>query len=123
MIVDDDGLHGMVERCTARFLTAGLHSIYVPGFQAWGGVGMEIRYSGPDTGGAMTWMRPSPLPPAPAAPGAPAAAAVGAPAVLQEEEPRRARLHAVGEAPLPPSLSPFLPPPPPPSPFLPSLPR
>jgi hypothetical protein len=75
--VDDDGLHGMVERCAKRFMTAGLHSVYVTGFQAWGGVGMEIRYSGPDTGGSMTFMRVSPLPAPPAPPaaaGAPAAA-------------------------------------------------
>jgi hypothetical protein len=92
LLVDDDGLHGMLERCATRFMTAGLHSVYVTGFQAWGGVGMEIRYSGPDTGDVMTFMRVSPLPepPAPSSAGAAAAppaagppsAAVSAPAVV-----------------------------------------
>jgi hypothetical protein len=56
-IIDDDGLHGMVERCAQRDLPAGGQTVYVTGFQAWGGVGMEIKYSGPDTGGQMVFMR------------------------------------------------------------------
>jgi hypothetical protein len=110
LLVDDDGLHGMVERCSTRFMTAGLHSVYVTGFQAWGGVGMEIRYSGPDTGGSMTFMRVSPLPAPPAAPsagaagapaaGAPAAAgppsaAVSAPAVALHDSDKYAQLNTV----------------------------
>ena len=102
LLVDDDGLHGMVERCATRFMTAGLHSVYVTGFQAWGGVGMEIRYSGPDTGNSMTFMRVSPLPSPPAAAsntaGAPAAAAppsaaVSAPAVALHGSDKSAQLN------------------------------
>lgn len=101
LLVDDDGLHGMLERCATRFMTAGLHSVYVTGFQAWGGVGMEIRYSGPDTGGSMTFMRVSPLPAPPAPPtadagGAPAAApsaAVAAPAVALQGSDKSVQLN------------------------------
>jgi hypothetical protein len=103
LLVDDDGLHGMVERCATRFMTAGLHSVYVTGFQAWGGVGMEIRYSGPDTGGVMTFMRVSPLPAPPAPPSAgaagappaagPPSAAVSAPAVALQGSNRPAQLN------------------------------
>ncbi len=101
LLVDDDGLHGMVERCATRFMTAGMHSVYVTGFQAWGGVGMEIRYSGPDTGNSMTFMRVSPLPSPPSAAtntaGAPAAAAppsaaVSAPAVALQGSDKNMQL-------------------------------
>ncbi len=47
----------MVERCERRLLTAGDHVVYVTGFQAGGGVGMEIKYSGPDTNNAVIFMR------------------------------------------------------------------
>ncbi len=104
LLVDDDGLHGMLERCATRFMTAGLHSVYVTGFQAWGGVGMEIRYSGPDTGGVMTFMRVSPLPEPPAsssagAAGAPPAAgppsaAVSAPAVVLHGSDKSTQLNS-----------------------------
>jgi hypothetical protein len=56
-LINDDGLHGMVERCARKDLTAGSHTIYVTGFQAGGGVGMEIKYSGPDTNSKMIYMR------------------------------------------------------------------
>jgi hypothetical protein len=49
LLVDNEGLHGMVERCQPKFLSAGSHIIYIEGFQAGGGVGMVVRYSGPDT--------------------------------------------------------------------------
>ena len=49
LLVDNEGLHGMVKKCNAITLTTGVHSIYVEGFQAGGGVGMQVRYSGPDT--------------------------------------------------------------------------
>jgi hypothetical protein len=55
--LNDDGIHGMVERCDRKYFQPGLHVIYVTGFQAGGGVGMEIRYSGPDTQNNMIFMR------------------------------------------------------------------
>ena len=51
LLVDNEGLHGMVERCGAKDLSAGSHIVYIEGFQAGGGVGMIATYSGPDTGG------------------------------------------------------------------------
>ena len=51
LLVDDDGLHGMAKRCGAIYLVDGPHSLYLVGFQAGGGVGMEMTYSGADTGG------------------------------------------------------------------------
>jgi hypothetical protein len=51
-MVDNEGLHGMVERCASRQLSSGPHLFYLTGFQARGGVGMVAKYSGPDTGGA-----------------------------------------------------------------------
>ena len=56
MLVDDEGLHGMVKKCGTKTLAAGDHVVYVEGFQAGGGVGMTVRYSGPDTGGMATCM-------------------------------------------------------------------
>lgn len=50
LLVDNEGLHGMVERCGSRDLTSGSHVVYIEGFQAGGGVGMVATYSGPDTG-------------------------------------------------------------------------
>ena len=55
--MDDEGLHGMVEKCGTTSVTAGDHVVYVEGFQAGGGVGMAVRYSGPDTGGKKVLMR------------------------------------------------------------------
>jgi hypothetical protein len=59
LLVDNDGLHGMVELCSKRFMSTGFHEIYVIGFQQWGpaGVGMEVRYSGADTGDKLVFMR------------------------------------------------------------------
>jgi hypothetical protein len=51
LLVENDGLHGMVEKCGSKPLSSGLHSIYIVGFQGRGGVGMKAKYSGPDTGG------------------------------------------------------------------------
>ena len=56
-LVDDEGIHGMVEKCEQKFLTLGSHTVYIEGFQAGGGVGMEAKYSGPDTGGKTVFMR------------------------------------------------------------------
>jgi hypothetical protein len=47
----------MVEKCGSRSLQSGVHIVYVEGFQAGGGVGMEIKYSGPDTRGAKVIMQ------------------------------------------------------------------
>ena len=62
-LVDDDGLHGMVKRCATTYLTNGGHLIYITGFQAWGGVGMEFTYSGADTAGKEIFARAGLLPP------------------------------------------------------------
>ena len=63
--MDDEGLHGMVEKCGTTSVTAGDHVVYVEGFQAGGGVGMAVRYSGPDTGGKKVLMRSGSAPSAP----------------------------------------------------------
>jgi hypothetical protein len=60
--LDDDGLHGMVEKCGHLQLTAGNHVVYIDGFQAGGGVGMRATYSGPDTGGKVMYMLSGRLP-------------------------------------------------------------
>ena len=57
MLVENEGLHGMVEKCGLTTLLPGTHSIYVEGWQAAGGVGMELTYTGPDTGGSKIFMR------------------------------------------------------------------
>ena len=62
MLVDDEGLHGMVKKCGTKTLTAGDHVVYVEGFQAGGGVGMAVRYSGPDTGSKETLLRSGVVP-------------------------------------------------------------
>lgn len=62
LLVDDDGLHGMVERCGVLSLASSVHGIYLVGFQAGGGVGMELRYSGPDTAGKKLFVLPGAVP-------------------------------------------------------------
>ena len=57
LLVDDDGLHPMVEKCSVRTLLPGPHIVYLEGFQAGGGVGMELTYTGPDTGGSKVFMK------------------------------------------------------------------
>ncbi len=57
LLVNDDGLHGMVEKCADKELASGSHVVYIEGFQAGGGVGMVATYSGPDTGGEKVLMR------------------------------------------------------------------
>jgi len=47
----------MVERCSVTTLLAGPHVVYLEGFQGGGGVGMELTYTGPDTGGTKVFMR------------------------------------------------------------------
>ncbi len=65
MLVDDEGLHGMVKKCGTKTLTAGDHVVYVEGFQAGGGVGMIVRYSGPDTGDKEMLLRSGVVPSVP----------------------------------------------------------
>jgi hypothetical protein len=52
----------MVERCGSQQLAAGAHSLYIAGFQAGGGVGMQLRYSGPDTAGRKLFVMPGAVP-------------------------------------------------------------
>jgi hypothetical protein len=74
LLVDNEGLHGMVEKCGTRQLSAGDHTVYIEGFQARGGVGMVAKYSGPDTGGTKILLTvgrvPSPFFPSCAPPAA-----------------------------------------------------
>ena len=57
LLINDDGLHGMVEKCQDTQLTSGSHIVYIEGFQAGGGVGMVATYAGPDTNGEKVLMR------------------------------------------------------------------
>ena len=57
LLVDNEGLHGMAEKCGAKDLSSGSHIIYIEGFQAGGGVGMIATYSGPDTGDDKVLMK------------------------------------------------------------------
>ena len=41
----------MVKKCGVITLPSGSHTVYIEGFQAGGGVGMKLEYSGPDTDG------------------------------------------------------------------------
>ena len=52
----------MDKRCSGKYLTQGSHIVYVEGFQAGGGVGMEITYSGPDTQSQEAYMRVGAVP-------------------------------------------------------------
>ena len=51
LLVVNEGIHGPVEQCGQQALTSGSHTVYIEGFQAYGGVDMEARFSGPDTDG------------------------------------------------------------------------
>ncbi|MDX2189392.1 MAG: Ig-like domain-containing protein, partial [Bacteroidota bacterium] len=46
-VVNNDGLHGMVEASGNITLTAGSHTIEATIFEAGGGEGLEVRYQGP----------------------------------------------------------------------------
>ena len=48
LVVDNDGLHGMQERSGTIALEAGKHAIRLTYFQAGGGLGLEVRWQGPD---------------------------------------------------------------------------
>ncbi len=47
LVIDHDGLHGMEERSGTIGLRAGYHPIRVEYFNATGGLGLEVRWSGP----------------------------------------------------------------------------
>ncbi len=83
--MDDDGLHGMIERCGTLILSASMHVLYISGFQAGGGVGMELRYSGPDTGGSKVFVMPGVIP---------------SPVSLQENSNKRPVLSSISSEPL-----------------------
>ena len=57
LLVNNNGLHGMVEKCGGIDLASGSHVVYIEGFQAGGGVGMVATYAGPDTGGKKKLMK------------------------------------------------------------------
>ncbi len=44
MVVDNDGLHGAVERCGERNLNAGNYDVTITGFQREGGAYMSATY-------------------------------------------------------------------------------
>ncbi len=47
LVVDNDGLHGMVTVRGTRALSAGKHALRVEFFEAGGGAGLQMRWSGP----------------------------------------------------------------------------
>lgn len=65
-VVDNDGLHGMVERSGQIGLQAGRHSIRVEFFENFGGAGLIARWQGPGVSRqvipAGTWLRAAPCP-------------------------------------------------------------
>ena len=50
LVTDNDGCHGMTGRSGEIKLQAGLHPIRVMYFQAEAGMGLEVRYAGPNIG-------------------------------------------------------------------------
>ena len=57
LFINNDGLHGMEEKCREAELSSGAHIALIEGFQAGGGVGMVATYSGPDTRGRKVLMQ------------------------------------------------------------------
>jgi hypothetical protein len=47
LVVDNDGLHGMVESSGSIYLDAGMHTITVTFFEKTGGEGLIVNYEGP----------------------------------------------------------------------------
>jgi hypothetical protein len=47
--INNDGLHGMRERSTRRYMTNKLHPLRVEFFEKGGGAGIEFRYNGGDS--------------------------------------------------------------------------
>ncbi len=56
LVVDNDGLHGMAERSGVIGLQQGYHPLRVEWFNATGGLGLDVRWSGPG------WTK-TPIPP------------------------------------------------------------
>ena len=55
LIVNNDGVHrGNARICSVFRLTAGVHQVYVAGFETYTDSEIEITYSGPDTDGVRT---------------------------------------------------------------------
>ena len=55
LILDNDGIHEANARiCTSQQLAAGVHRVYVVGFEAYMNSELEVTYSGPDTYGVRT---------------------------------------------------------------------
>jgi hypothetical protein len=52
LLIDNDGLHGMVTKQGEEVLAAGEYAIRIDHFEKTGGAGMKFKYSGPDTGGS-----------------------------------------------------------------------
>ena len=50
LVVDNDGLHGMVTRSATVALEAGFHRVRLEFFENGGGAGLLFRWSGPSTG-------------------------------------------------------------------------
>ena len=50
MVVDNDGLHGMVQRSGLIGLRAGWHPIRIEWFNATGGLGLDVQWAGPGFG-------------------------------------------------------------------------
>ena len=48
LVVDNDGMHGMKEKSGEIGLRAGWHALRVEWFNAGGGAGLEVRWSGPE---------------------------------------------------------------------------
>ena len=55
-VVDNDGLHGAVNKCGNVQLNKGDHKVVIIGFQNYGGIYQDFTYRGPDT--ANVWRRP-----------------------------------------------------------------
>jgi hypothetical protein len=53
LLVNNDGLHGMVDRTGSVALEAGLHAIVVEFFENGGGAGEIVRWEGPGTARAI----------------------------------------------------------------------
>jgi hypothetical protein len=50
-IIDNDGLHGMRERCSSKSYSPGKYAIRVDMFERGGGAGCILKYQGDDTNG------------------------------------------------------------------------
>jgi hypothetical protein len=57
LLVDNDGLHGPLEKCADKDLAVGKYDITVTGFQREGGAFMDLTYEGPDTKNKRRYMR------------------------------------------------------------------